>query len=187
MWYHGIYKSLIFTSAIVFTIGLSAGGDIALGSYITGYVLLTLSILLVSIDITKRELDEKSDTGAGIFKIMLSMFMNLGPFLLMLAVVLFMMSMLIKYKSNISEGRVTSGYYSFSNIIILLLITQLYIVYSNMKSTTSEPPKITKVTSSVLYLLGVLMMICSTIIYTILTYYTTDGFLSKQLSPASLY
>ena len=35
--------------------------------------------------------------------------------------------------------------------------------------------KISKITSSLVYLIGVLTFICSLILYTILKYFTTDG------------
>jgi hypothetical protein len=54
---------------------------------------------------------------------------------------------------------------------------QLYIVYLNISSQKFEQTgKITKVTASLIYLLGVLGTITSIIMYTMLRYFTTDGF-----------
>ena len=86
---------------------------------------------------------------------------------------------MITYKNNIINGRVSHGYYSFSNISVILLLIQLYIVYTNITSDSFEKTgKISKVTSSMVYLLGVLSGISSIILYTILKYFTTDGFTS---------
>ena len=43
-----------------------------------------------------------------------------------------------------------------------------------------ETGKISKVTSSIVYLLGVLTAISSIIMFTILKYFTTDGFACKN-------
>ena len=59
----------------------------------------------------------------------------------------------------------------------MLLLLQVYLVYTNINTDTFESSgKIPKVTSSLVYLLGVLTGICSIILSTILKYYSTDGF-----------
>ena len=84
---------------------------------------------------------------------------------------------MITYKNNIIAGHVSSGYNSFSNIVSLLLFIQLYIVYTNISTETFESTgKISPLTSSIIYLLSVLSGICSVILFTILKYFTTDGF-----------
>ena len=95
----------------------------------------------------------------------------------MLAVIAFILYLIIKYKTLITSQHISPYYYSFSNIAILLLLVQLYIVYTNISSPQFESTgKITKVTNSLLYLLGVLEAICSIILFTILKYFNTDGF-----------
>jgi uncharacterized membrane protein len=77
----------------------------------------------------------------------------------------------------IIDEHVSKSYYTFSNIAIVLLLLQLYIVYTNISTERFESTgKISKLTSSLVYLLGVLTSMCSLILYTILKYYTTDGF-----------
>ena len=98
----------------------------------------------------------------------------------MLGVIAFILYLMINYKSIILEDRVANGYHSFSNINVILILIQLYIVYTNITSDSFEKTgKMSKVTSSMVYLLGVLSAITSIILYTILTYFTTDGFTSK--------
>ena len=85
-----------------------------------------------------------------------------------------------KYKPIILQDHVANGYHSFSNINVILILIQLYIVYTNITSDSFEKTgKISKVTSSLIYLLGVLSAISSIILYTILKYFTTDGFTSN--------
>ena len=77
----------------------------------------------------------------------------------------------------IIDGHVSKNYYTFSNMAIVLLLLQLYIVYINISTERFEATgKMSKLTSSLVYLLGVLTSMCSLILYTILKYYTTDGF-----------
>ena len=78
---------------------------------------------------------------------------------------------------NIIDNRVSGGYYSFSNITALLIFVQLYIIYTNVFSDKFQNTgKIDKVTSSLIYLLGVLSSMSTAVLYIILKYYTTDGF-----------
>ena len=108
--------------------------------------------------------------------------MSTGPFLLILGVIGFVLYLIITYKSNIVNDNVSQSYYSFSNITIILILIQLYIVFSNISTPKfEETGKISKVTSSIIYLLGVLSAISSIIMFTILKYFTTDGFKSSMI------
>lgn len=176
--YSGIYKALLATSVILFIIGILTSGTTSYGSLISGYSSLILCIMMILLIITNKLMSSSQDKG--IFSTIVSIFIGAGPFLLMLAVIGFILYMMIMFKSNILSGHVSGGYYSFSNIVLLLLLTQLYIVYSIVRSNNFNlGGNISKVTSSVLYLLGVITSICAVIVFTILKYYTTDGFISK--------
>jgi len=95
----------------------------------------------------------------------------------MLSVILFILCLTLMYKDNIIEKHVSNNYYSFSNIFIILLLMQLYIFYTTIKTEKFEiTGKMPKLLTSIVYLLGVLSMICSIIIFTILKYFNTDGF-----------
>jgi hypothetical protein len=84
------------------------------------------------------------------------------------------MYLIINYKTIITDHNVSDSYYTFSNITLVLILIQLYIVYTNVSSDGSR--KISSVTGSLLYLLGILSAWSSLIMFTILKYYTTDGF-----------
>ena len=123
----------------------------------------------------------KITEGQTILQILYTILLTAGPFLLMLGVIGFILYLMITYKSIILQGHVANGYHSFSNINIILILIQLYIVYTNISSDSFEKTgKMSKVTSSVVYLLGVLSTITSIILYTILRYFTTDGFTSNN-------
>ena len=178
-WYSSIYKAFIISAIISFVIGFFFEGKVSLGSYITGYSVLILGIMMILLILFNSIM--KITEGQSIFQILYTILLTAGPFLLMLGVIAFILYLMITYKSIILEGHVANGYHSFSNINIILILIQLYIVYTNISSDSFEKTgKMSKVTSSVVYLLGVLSTITSIILYTILRYFTTDGFTSNN-------
>ena len=178
-WYSSIYKAFIISAIISFVIGFFSEGKVSLGSYITGYSVLILGIMMILLILFNSIM--KITEGQSIFQILYTILLTAGPFLLMLGVIGFILYLMITYKSIILQGHVANGYHSFSNINIILILIQLYIVYTNISSDSFEKTgKMSKVTSSMVYLLGVLSAITSIILYTILRYFTTDGFTSNN-------
>ena len=174
-WYSSIYKAFIISAIISFVIGFFSEGKVSLGSYITGYSVLILGIMMILLILFNGIM--KITEGQTIFQILYTILLTAGPFLLMLGVIAFTLYLMITYKSNILDNHVSSSYNSFSNINVILILIQLYIVYTNISSDSFEKTgKISKVTSSMVCLLGVLSAISSIILYTILKYFTTDGF-----------
>jgi hypothetical protein len=177
-WYQSIYKAFIISAIISFVIGFFSEGKVSLGSYITGYSVLILGIMMILLILFNSIM--KITEGQSILQILYTILLTAGPFLLMLGVIAFILYLMINYKSIILEDHVANGYHTFSNINIILILIQLYIVYTNITSDSFEKTgKMSKVTSSIIYLLGVLSAISSIILYTILRYFTTDGFTSK--------
>ena len=178
-WYSSIYKAFIISAIISFVIGFFSEGNVSLGSYITGYSVLILGIMMILLILFNSIM--KITEGQSILQILYTILLTAGPFLLMLGVITFILYLMITYKSIILQDHVANGYHSFSNINIILILIQLYIVYTNISSDSFEKTgKMSKVTSSMVYLLGVLSAITSIILYTILRYFTTDGFTSNN-------
>lgn len=174
-WYSTIYKACIIASIIAFIIAFFSQSQTSLGAYISGYSVLILGILMILILLTNNILKVMQNSST--FQIIFSMFLTAGPFILMLAIIGFILYLLINYKNIIISGNVAPGYNSFNSIITLLIFIQLYLIYTNITSDKFEATgKISKLTSSIIYLLGVVTAICSIILYTILKYFTTDGF-----------
>ena len=46
-WYSSIYKAFIISAIISFVIGFFSEGNVSLGSYITGYSVLILGIMMI--------------------------------------------------------------------------------------------------------------------------------------------
>jgi len=176
-WYSAVYKGLIIAGYISFIIGFFSEGKVSLSAYIAGYSVVILGIMMILTILFNNIL--RVTEGQKTFQIIYTILLTSGPFLLMLGVIGFILYLMITYKDSIIEKHVSSSYYSFSNISVLLLLIQLYIVYANISTEKFESTgKISKLTSSILYLFGVLGAICSIIIYIILRYFRTDGFTS---------
>jgi hypothetical protein len=182
-WYSTVYKAFIFAGVISFILGLFTDSNTSLGAYIAGYSILLLAILMILIILFNNILNVNSNIST--VQQLYSILIATGPFILIVGIIAFVLYLLVKYQSNIANGETAPGYNSFSNIIVILLLIQIYLIYSNMDT---EKFKITgtlsKVTSSIIYFIGVITAICSIILYRILKYYSTDGFSNEftQLS-----
>jgi hypothetical protein len=175
MWYSGVYKALIIASVVSFLISFFSTGNMSYNSLISGYSTLTLGIMLILTILISKILEiTKNDPASQMF---ITILVSLGPFLLMLAVIGFILYLIIFYKTPILENHVSQSYYTFSNITIILLLIQIYIVYKNINTKEFDiSGKISKVTSSLIYLIGVLSSLSAMIIYIVLKYFRTDGF-----------
>jgi hypothetical protein len=175
-WYPIFYKACIYASIVAFILGFFTNSSLSLGAYLAGYSVLTLGILMILVILFSHVLKATSNNST--MQILSSILITTGPFILMIGVISFVLYLLIKYKNNIIDGHIAPGYNSFSNIIVILLMIQLYLVINNLNNDKFETTgKMSKVTSSIIYLLGVLTAISSIILYTILKYYSTDGFM----------
>jgi hypothetical protein len=160
---------------IAFIIGFFTQAETSLGAYISGYSVLIFGISMILIVLLSSVL--KTTQNASSFQILFSIMITAGPFILILGIICFILYLLINYRNNIVSGHVSPGYNSFTNIVSVLIFLQLYLVYTNISSDKFQTTgNISKLTSSVIYLLGVVTAICSIILYTILKYFTTDGF-----------
>ena len=149
--YKSINKSLIIASVVAFIISFFTSGNISFGSILSGLSVLILAISMILLMLFTQIKD--------FYKLITST----GPFLIMFGVIGLLMFLIITNKTAIIDNHVSQNYYTFSNIIILLLLLQLYIIHLNITNTY------------LLYLFGVLSSICSVILYIILTFYKTDG------------
>jgi hypothetical protein len=174
-WYSIIYKACIYASIVAFIIGFFTTSSASLGAYLAGYSVLVLGVMMILVIVFSNVL--KVSSNAPTLQLLYSIFTTAGPFILIFGVISFVLYLLIQYKNNIIDGQIAPGYYSFSNIIIVLLMMQLFLVLTNISTQKFETTgTMSKVTSSMIYLLGVLTAISSIILYTILKYYSTDGF-----------
>ena len=180
-WYASVYKSLIMASVIAFIISFFSSGTVSLGAILSGYSVLTLGIMMIVLILFNNVLRVTRNDNSTL-SVIFSILAAGGPFILMLAVIGVILYLIIRYKNIIISGHVSHSYYTFSNMAIMLLLIQIYIVYKNISTEKFQTiGKISKLSSDLIYLFGVLTWVCSLILFTILEYYTTDGFTVSKI------
>jgi hypothetical protein len=108
-------------------------------------------------------------------------FKNTWSLWLMLMPIIFIIYLLITNRTRISEGHISDGYYKFVNISILLIMMQVYNIYTsikkNVEKTKNSNPfaKLSTIHSNIVGCLGVVNMVCSVTLYIILVMFITDG------------
>ena len=179
-WYSSIYKSLIIASVISFIIYFFSTGSVSLGALISGYSVLSLSIFMILYIILFNMMQVNQN--AGFFQNLFLVMSTCGPFLLMLGVIGFILFLVISYKNRILLGHVSNGYNTFTNIAIIMVLLQVYLLYTSINSDKFETSKtLPRMTTNVLYLYGVITAICSITLYTILNKFSADGFSNINL------
>lgn len=174
-WYATIYKACIYAGMIAFIIGFFTDSKTSLGAYISGYSVSILGVMMILTILFTNIINNTQNEP--FTKIFTTIFATAGPFILILAVISFVLYLLITYQKNIVNGHVAPSYNSFSQIIVMLLFIQFYLVNSNISEEKFQiTGKLSRVTSNIIYLLGVLTGISSITLYTILKYFSTDGF-----------
>ena len=163
------YYSLIIVGTIIIfsTIGTSSVGSVT--GTIIGYSFIIVGLLIISgVSLSKMG-------SHGNFNI-ISFLMTSGPFLLTIAILSYLLYLLSIYFKQITDGNVSKGYYTFSNIIIILIIAQLIIFsYGSQEKHFKTTYSLSKVYGMTLYLLGVITLFTVFTLGTILKYFTTDG------------
>ena len=101
---------------------------------------------------------------------------TIGPFLLIIATISFLLHILSQHYDAITSGHVPNGYYNFSNIVVVLIIAQLAVYYNGtLQQGYKETFALSKVISLMIYLLGLINLLSVITIWILLTYFSTDG------------
>jgi hypothetical protein len=158
-WYASVFKGFMFASVISFIISLFTSGKTSYGAELSGYSTIILAIFLILLIMFQNKSIVSSSC-----------------FILLLAVIGFIMYSVITYKDNIINDHVAPYFKTFTSISILLIMIQTYVMYSSIfNDNFDKTHTISKVNTYLLYLLSIITFICSLIIFIILKYYTTDG------------
>jgi hypothetical protein len=175
-WYVNIFKALICGTIISFIISVFTSGATSYNSSIAGFSILILSIMMILTMIITKVL-KTTLSNSSTTQLMITILSQLGPFLLMLLIISFILYLTVTYKTPILENHISPNYHTFSNITIILILVQLSIVYTNIftKEFISSG-KLQPITSAMLYAVGILSVASTIIIYIILKYFRTDGF-----------
>jgi hypothetical protein len=159
-----IYYSLIITGIliIIITTGLSS-----IIGYIVGYSFICAGFLLLL-----GYLSFKLNGNSNFFSVLT----NIGPIIAIVGILAYYISILGIYKTRITDGNIVSGYYSFSNLFLILILIQSYVFYKALQDKQfKQTNAMDKVSSMVLYLLSVISILVVISIHIILAYFTTDG------------
>ena len=174
-WLTNIYKAFIYVSAILFIIALNTTGDTTINATISGYATMIFSILLIMTVIMNGF--TQNTKGTSTFQMISTIFITLGPFLLILGIIAALLYLIITYKTIISEGHVSRYYGTFSFLSSILVLVQMYMIYDGINSEKFiKTSQLSKITLSILCLAAILNTICVMILFIILKYYTTDGY-----------
>ena len=174
-WYKSTYNSLLLVAVILFLIAFGSTGDVNIGTTISAYCLLTISVFMILILVVNKTLTSEPEDVSG-FQSITDALRTAGPLFLILGVIGFVLYLLIYYKNDILENRVSNSFYTFSNITTIILLMQIYLLYTNMNVKEGFKGQLSKVVSGCLLIIGLFSLMSSMILYTILRYYTTDGF-----------
>jgi hypothetical protein len=93
------------------------------------------------------------------------------PFLSILAVILWILVLVSLYYDRITEGKVSDYYTSFMNIASVMLLIQIYMIFSE---TSDKTPPLSLKTYSLLRMLAVLSALSVITVSIVLKFYITD-------------
>jgi len=156
-----IYYSLVITGIIIVIITLGLSSIIG---YIVGYSFITAGLFLLA-----GYLMFKLSNTSGFF----SALTTIGPILVIVGVICYYLSIIGIYKNRITDGNVSSSYYSFSNIFLFLILLETFVLYNALQF--KQINSINKINSMIIYLLGLFSIIVAITINIILAYFSTDG------------
>ena len=178
--YSNIYKAFLFVAIILFITSYATSGASRFNANMVAYFILTISFLMMSIMLVTNFLNYNSLSSMKTFFQLIGM---LAPILLLVFSVGYMMYLMINHKTSILKNRVSSSYYTFSNIGLIFIALQTYIFYQNTDTPTFKySGKIPSVSLGFIYLLGVFAVLCIINMHIILKYFTTEGFIDYDFN-----
>jgi len=166
-WYSTIYNALIVTGIIIILSTIGTNNVSGLTGTIVGYSFIITGIILL-IGYLMNNMN--------IATTWISKIVTVGPFIALIGLLIYVIYLLSYYFIQITHGNVSSGYYNFMNIFIVILMVQLYIFYNATQDKNfKDNGVINKVTGLLLYLLEIINVIVIITLGIILKYFTTDG------------
>lgn len=170
-WYSNIYNSLIVVGIIIIISTMGSSSASSLTGTITGYsFIITGTLLLMGYLMNNMKTTQQNASS------IISQLITVGPFVVLIGILVYMVYLLSFYFSQITNGNVSSGYYSFMNIFIVLLMVQMFIFYNGTRDRNFiETGAIGKATGLVLYFLEIINIIVVITLGIILKYFSTDG------------
>jgi magnesium-transporting ATPase (P-type) len=170
-----LWKSTIIAAVITFIIGMFTTGVNSLNASIAGYSLLIVTIMGILIQLIRKPIT--NEEGVSTLKMVWNILMLTGPFFIILGIIGLMLYLFVSNKKPIINNEVSQSFYTFSNITLFLILILIYFIYNNVMCDGADcNGKTGKLNNSIMYLLSILTVVSTGIVYTILTFYRTDGF-----------
>jgi hypothetical protein len=170
-WYTIIYNSLLVVGLIIVFSTIGSNAASSLTGTIIGYSFIITGILLL----VGFLLNNMNNLAGANFSF-LSGLITIGPFILLIGILIYMIYLLSYYFSQITAGHISGGYYTFMNIFIVLLTVEFYIFYNSIQDKAFKTNgTIGKVTGMILYLLELVSIVTVITLGIILKYFSTDG------------
>jgi hypothetical protein len=170
-WYTIIYNSLLVVGVIIIFCTMGSNSASNLTGTIIGYsFIVTGTLLLIG-----YLLNNMNATSGSNFSLISSL-VTIGPFVLLIGILIYMIYLLSYYFSQITAGHISSGYYTFMNIFIILLIVEFYVFYNGIQDKAFKTTgTVGKITGMILYLLELISIVTVITLGIVLKYFSTDG------------
>jgi len=168
-----IYKGLIFVGIVLSIISLSINSVANANLSISSYTFITSGVVLIVGFLISKIMNKHDSANTSFFW---EFFNNVGPFILLMGVLVLTLYLIITFKDKINNGNISEGYSLFSKLSLAFILIQLYITYNGMqKQSFKETGSLPKIYSSFAYLVGVINLSIVIILSCILNYFSTDG------------
>jgi hypothetical protein len=165
-----IYTATIIAGCITVLITARDNSYNSLSGTIVGYALIMIGFLIMM-----------TITASNIYKSpqqmnVLSLIFNTGPIVVILALLITVISLISVHFDQIVENRVSPGYNTFTNIIIVIIFCQLLIFFYGMKQPQFKATnKLPKLYNLIIYFLGIISCVAVISLSNVLSYFSTDG------------
>lgn len=157
IWYSNLYKISIMIGILLYITQLFLSGTNKTNALIAGHANISLGLFLLIVLIMNR----------GSANSLIAMIVLLGS---LIGQLLWMTS--AKYE-RISNGHVSTGFYTFNVISITLILLELFVMYMDTELETAFAVSLK--TISMMTFMSLLIGASNWIVYTILYSYITDG------------
>ena len=172
-WFSNVYNSLIAAGLIIILITIGTESSAGLTGTMIGYTFVISGILLL-VGILVTNISKSYPLGGMPF--LMAILYTVGPFLIIIGIILYLLYLLSIYFNSIISGNVTGNYYTFMNIFVILFMIQIYTFYvGTQEKGFKETSSLNKVTGMLIYLVQTLSIVTVCILGTILKYFVTDG------------
>ena len=167
-WFSIVYSSLFSVGFFVLLIALITSNTAAM---IAGYCILVVAVVLMA-----SYLYNVMSTGSSGLSFLFTALMNLGPFIVILGILLYSLSLTIIYMNPINNQHVSEQYYTFSTLSTLFILSQLLFLAYGVKTPQFQQRKqLSGLYCNFIYMTGVINIYLLITINTILSKYITDG------------